>query len=303
MSTLTSLHQRRKRDQSNSWLDHAAILALVAALLLIVAALMLIRYTPTRPESAVPVIALGEEMSYVVSADVVMPIDTATDMASSTAKLSATPQVKVMQIPPVMSTSTLVPEGSSEAVTVAIIAGHRNSDSGAICELEPYKGLQEVEVTTAVTAQLVALLTEAGITVLDLDEFDSRINGLVADAFISIHADSCVNWEGTSGYKAARAYNSVIPEVEDRFVACIDKEYGAATGLSIHPGSITPQMTSYHAFHKVDVYTPAIIMEIGFLYYDHDLLTKQPQLVAEGLKRGIECFLNGDEIADVQQAQ
>lgn len=300
MSTNTPLRRRRKRIPSQNWLDWAAMLALVASFLLLVMALTQLKHPLDRAQpsaDAMIVMTLPTPNSVVAQLEIMTPVQVA-----GVGQPTVTPIYQATATPTVINTSTLVPvatttfsaspQSDGTSKTVAILAGHRNNDSGAICEIAPYEGLQEVDVTTEVSAHLVRILTEAGYTVLDLDEFDSRINGLVADAFVSIHADSCVDWEGTTGYKAARVHNSFIPEIEDYFIYCVEKEYGALTGLSTHPGSITHSMTSYHAFRKVHVYTPAIIMEIGFLYHDHDLLTQQPELVAEGIKRGIACFLN-----------
>ena len=310
MSTHTPLRRRRKRHLSKNWLDYASILALVASFLLLAMALTQLKRPLARvepPAGAKVVMTLPTPDRAMALLETITPAEvieldlaapTATEMSDSTATLI--PQA--ITTPTAIGTSTLVPVATTTfsapppldgtAKTIAVVAGHRNNDSGAICETEPYEGLQEVEVTTAVSTHLVGLLSNAGYTVLDLDEFDSRINGLVADVFLSIHADSCVDWEGATGYKAARVHNSYIPEIEDYFISCIEYHYGALTGLPTHPDSITHSMTAYHAFRKVDVYTPAVIMEIGFLYHDHELLTQQPDLVAEGLKRGIDCFLN-----------
>lgn len=190
-------------------------------------------------------------------------------------------------LPPTFTAIPSVPK-------VGIIAGHRNNDSGAVCESGLHEGSQEVQITTAVTARLQRLLEARGYEVLDLDEFDTRLNGLEADALLSIHVDSCVDWEGTSGYKVARADNSAIPEIEDEFVTCVSDEYGEATGLDIHYGSITHNMTQYHAFRKVATTTPSIIIELGFLYHDHDVLTRRQEALTEGLFRGIECFMRSE---------
>lgn len=310
MNTNTPLRRRRKRITSKNLLDWIPLLAFVASFLLLAITFTQLKYPLDRaeaPAEAMIVMTLPTPNSAASSLDIITPVEGNNQnfeeiSAAEVANPTITPIYQVTEAPQIINTSTLVPfattvfSASSEldtaSKTVAILSGHRNNDSGAICEIAPYEGLQEVEVTTQVGAHLVSMLSQAGYTVLDLDEFDSRINGLVADAFVSIHADSCVDWEGTTGYKAARVYNSFIPEIEDYFISCLEHEYGALTGLSTHPGSITHSMTSYHAFRKVNVYTPAIIMEVGFLYYDHDLLTQQPELVAEGIKRGIVCFLN-----------
>lgn len=197
---------------------------------------------------------------------------------------------------------TFTPEPPTETPTptppvIAIIVGHRNNDSGAVCEGNEYAGLQEAQVTASVVGELMERLQDEGYTVIDLDEFDERQYGLQATALISIHVDSCVNYEGTTGFKVARSAVSAIPEIEDRFVACMDKEYAEVTGLELHPGSITHNMTAYHAFSKIDMNTPAVIIEVGFLYYDHDLLTKEPDRVAVGIRNGLDCFLDGDIVA------
>ncbi len=193
-------------------------------------------------------------------------------------------------------TATPLPTLTPTAVprTIALIAGHRNNDSGAICESGPYAGLWEVHVTTDVAERLARLLTAKGYNVLDLDEYDARLPGLQAAVMLSLHADSCVDWEGATGYKSARADASAIPDIEDRLVACLDEHYSRATRLPQHPGSITHNMTAYHAFRQVAPTTPAAILELGFLYHDHEVLTQKQDVMAEALLLGIECFLKGE---------
>lgn len=196
---------------------------------------------------------------------------------------------------PVM-TETPAPTPTPARPLVAVLAGHRQNDSGAICEGGPYDGLQEVQVTTDIVARLVPLLNEKGYEVLDLDEFDTRLAGLRGAALVALHVDSCVEWEGTSGYKVARSAISPIPEVEDRLVDCLSQEYAAATGLTYHEGSITHAMTNYHVFRRIDPATPAVIIELGFLFYDHELLTERQEVVVEGLLRGIGCFMDSQAL-------
>ncbi|MDQ7029349.1 MAG: hypothetical protein Q9O62_05995 [Ardenticatenia bacterium] len=141
------------------------------------------------------------------------------------------------------------------------------------------------------TRRAVEALRERGYWVDMFPEFAPELYGYRADAFLSIHVDSCVDWQGTTGFKAARASNSAIPTIEDQFLACLYDRYAAVTGLEPHDGSITHNMRGYHAFYKVDPSTPALIVEIGFLYYDREMLTEQPERVARGLVESVECFL------------
>jgi len=55
-------------------------------------------------------------------------------------------------------------------------------------------------------------------------------------------------------------------------------------------------MTSYHAFKEIDEFTPAAIIETGFMNLDRSLLTQQPELVAKGVADGILCYLRNESI-------
>ena len=49
-------------------------------------------------------------------------------------------------------------------------------------------------------------------------------------------------------------------------------------------------MENYHAFSEISPGTPALIIEIGFLNLDREILTENSDLVVEGLVNGIACF-------------
>ena len=51
-------------------------------------------------------------------------------------------------------------------------------------------------------------------------------------------------------------------------------------------------MTSYHTFREVHLWTPAVIIETGFMLADRELLTERPDQVARGVVNGILCFLD-----------
>ena len=131
-----------------------------------------------------------------------------------------------------------------------------------------------------------------------LAENQARLPGYVADALVSIHADSCQPFPDATppptGFKVASAADSLVPEEEQRLVACLREAYGARTGLPTHDQSITGHMTSYHAFHQIDGRTPGVIIETGFLWLDRELLTQRPDLVAQGIVDGIVCFIEGN---------
>ncbi|MBC8448899.1 MAG: N-acetylmuramoyl-L-alanine amidase [Chloroflexi bacterium] len=175
---------------------------------------------------------------------------------------------------------------------VGIVAGHSGYDSGAVCP----DGLTEAEVNLDIAERTAARLRRAGAQVDLLQEFDPRLQGYRADAFVSIHADTC---EGDySGFKVARVEHSAVPEAEDRLVDCLWQQYEAVTGLAQHPNTITFDMRDYHAFREIDPQTPGAIIEVGFLSGDRWLLTKQPDRVAQGVADGILCFLAESGISE-----
>jgi N-acetylmuramoyl-L-alanine amidase len=178
--------------------------------------------------------------------------------------------------------NTLVGAGR---VRVGLVAGHAGSDSGATCP----DGLQEATVNKDIAERTAGLLRRAGYRVDVLEEFDSRLKGYSAGAFVSIHTDSCV--KGKSGFKVARLPASLVPQQADRLVQAIYEQYAAATGLSADPDTITNDMREYHAFREISPLTPAAIIEVGFLGEDRELLTQHADLAARGLAKGIITFL------------
>jgi N-acetylmuramoyl-L-alanine amidase len=181
---------------------------------------------------------------------------------------------------------TLPPITGLPSRRVGIVAGHWQNDSGAVCP----DGLTEVEINLDIARRTAALLIEAGYDVEVLAEFSPKLEGYQADALISIHTDSC-NIPEASGFKVARVLQSTLPEEEDRLVECLRREYERATGLYYHKDSITYDMQEYHAFYEIAPQTPAAIIETGFMDADRTLLTEHPDLAAEGIARGIICFL------------
>ncbi len=207
------------------------------------------------------------------------------------AAASPTQAPRPTDVPPAISTvePSPSPDPTPRPWKVGVVAGHWKSDAGAVCP----DGLQEVTINLDVASRVVAILQYEGVEAELLPEFSDQLPGYTADAFISIHTDSCIIPEA-SGFKVARVAASAIPEQEDRLVACLVQEYGASTGLPVHEHSITYDMTTYHAFSEIHPETPAAIIELGFMGADRELLTGNAFEVAQGVVRGIVCFLEGE---------
>jgi len=173
----------------------------------------------------------------------------------------------------------------SESPLVGIIAGHWQSDSGAVCP----DGLEEVDVNLGIARRVAYILRQQGYRVEVLPEYSPKLNDYQADVFLSIHCDSCV--ASLSGFKIARMTHSAAPDLEDRLVEMLYDSYGRATGLSPHPNTITDHMRGYHALRRISRDTPGAIIECGFMGGDRHLLTEEQDRVAVGIANGLSAFL------------
>jgi len=176
---------------------------------------------------------------------------------------------------------------------IGIVAGHWGHDSGAVCA----DGLTEEKVNLRIATLVQQYLIAEGYEVDLLQEFDKRLQLYQASALVSIHNDSCeyINDEAT-GFKVAAAMSSPFPEKANRLTACMIQRYQSITGMKYHFNTITPDMTSYHAFNEINSETPAAIIETGFLNLDRQILTEQPDLVAKGVTAGILCFVRNEPV-------
>ena len=183
------------------------------------------------------------------------------------------------------------------APRIGIVAGHMGNDSGSVCA----DNLQEADVNRVIAALVQQKLTDAGYQVDLLNEFDERLQGYQALALVSIHNDSCtyVNDDAT-GFKVAAASASAYPEKAIRLQNCLVDRYSTITRMLYHANTVTNDMTYYHAFEEIHTQTTAAIIETGFLYLDREILTTNPNLVAEGVAAGILCYIR-NESAPAQQ--
>jgi N-acetylmuramoyl-L-alanine amidase len=201
-------------------------------------------------------------------------------------------------VPPEEETLNLAPTPTARPnLRIGIVAGHWGSDPydpGAVCG----DGLKEVDINLDIASRVRESLIGQGFDVDLLKEFDPRLNGYRGLLLVSIHADSCeyVNDEAT-GFKVAAAMSTVYPEKAARLTACLRSRYSVSTGLDFHPGSVTADMTSYHGFDEVHGDTTAAIIETGFMNLDRQILTQQPDLVAQGIIQGVLCFVNNEDIS------
>ncbi len=181
------------------------------------------------------------------------------------------------------------------AVRIGIVSGHwgNGGDPGAVCP----DGTNEHDVNLAIASLVRQKLEARGYIVDLLQEFDSRLDSYHAAVLLSIHADTCdVIDDQATGFKVSTSTYSRDQNLANRLTACLDERYASVTGLHLHPGSVTVNMTDYHAFSAIDPATTAAIIETGFLNLDRDILVKHPDVVADGVVSGILCFVNNENV-------
>jgi N-acetylmuramoyl-L-alanine amidase len=164
---------------------------------------------------------------------------------------------------------------------------------------EDFNNLTEFEVNQGVATKVMENLIDAGFDVELLKEFDPRLVGFKALALVSIHADSCnyIN-DLATGYKLAATVNNPRPEKTARLLACIRDRYAEATGMEYHANSVTNDMSSYHAFNEIHSDTPAVIIEVGFMNLDYQILSQGQDQIAAGISDGLMCYVHNENVSE-----
>jgi N-acetylmuramoyl-L-alanine amidase len=198
----------------------------------------------------------------------------------------------VFSPPEVVDSGVLYPTSTPRPrPRIGIVAGHWGTDNGAVCP----DGLAEVDINLDIATRVKQFLTEEGFDVDLLMEQDGRLQYYQAIALVSIHADSCAFY-GTdaTGFKVAPTYATARPDRANRLVACLYSRYSEVTAMAFHAG-VTDDMTSYHAFDEIHTDTAGAIIETGFLNLDRQILTQQPDLIADGIAKGILCYIRNED--------
>ena len=175
---------------------------------------------------------------------------------------------------------------------IGIISGHRGRDSGAVCE--DGWGIAELierDINFAVAEAVVANLKADNYTVDLLDENDPRLDNYQATALVSIHANTCQDFgEVVSGFIVSKADSRPDYGDDTLLRECIALNYDAWVPLQ-RSFVETADMTDYHNFRIIHPLTPAIILEMGYMLADRDILVNEPDLLAHAITQGIHCFL------------
>jgi hypothetical protein len=161
---------------------------------------------------------------------------------------------------------------------IGLFVGHHATEfeRGAVCN----DGLTERSINGNVADSLVADLTEQGYTVDLFYDFDSALRGYRADLLLVLHTRECIE-DSLSGYRVINANNL------DTLGQCLSA-YETATDLEhlVNPS----YMQWYSQFTTIAESTPVLLIEMGMLEADRELLTTESYRVVEGLANTLTCF-------------
>lgn len=185
---------------------------------------------------------------------------------------------------------------------IGVISGHRGRDSGAVCEDEyGNPDLLEVDINFAVAQRIVARLRAENYAIDMLDEIDPRLEDYRAALMVSIHANTCADFEEVvSGYIVHKSDARPEGGADSFLRECIALNYGAAVPLQ-RSYAETEDLINYHAFQRIHPLTPAVIVELGYMLADREILTQDPDLLADAITAGILCFLDNVALSNSQQ--
>jgi len=172
---------------------------------------------------------------------------------------------------------------------IGILAGHWEDKPGEVCA----DGLIESDVNYEIANRVAQMLEERGYKVDLFPEFDLDLLNYEGATLIAIYSGSCVeNPLPPSGFKVAGSLTAQNPDVINDLATCMAQEYQKATGLSFTYEVINPDHSSYHIFRDINVNTPAVLLELGSLKTDRQIIIERADSVAEGIVSGIVCFLD-----------
>jgi hypothetical protein len=158
-----------------------------------------------------------------------------------------------------------------------------------------YGGFREVDANLAIARRVADYLLAAGVQV---DLLPATVPpGYRADAFVSIHADGAYR-PGVRGWKMSTPWRS--SEASRMLLDALVRTYPLFTGLPEDRYGTTYNMRGYYAFsphrfrHAIDRYTPAIIIETGFVTVaaDREVIFGAPDTAARGIAAGIISYLS-----------
>jgi len=126
-------------------------------------------------------------------------------------------------------------------------------------------------------------------------EFDLDLLNYKADAFVAIYSGSCLHDPlPASGFKIGTSLTAEDNDNVNNLAVCLAENYQSNTRLPFSYEIIHPDHPSYHIFRDIHASTPVVLIEIGAMSTDRNVIIGQSNTVVEGIAAGIQCFIDSD---------
>ena len=173
-------------------------------------------------------------------------------------------------------------------IRIGILAGHWQNSTGEVCA----DGVIEADINYNIASRIKLNLEEKNLQVNLFPEFDLDLLNYEADALVAVYSGSCLQSPlPPSGFKIGTSLTAENPERSNDLAVCLAENYQNFTHLPFTYEIINPDHSSYHIFRDIHPNTPAILIEIGALSTDRDLITNRSNSIAEGIAAGIICHV------------
>jgi len=182
--------------------------------------------------------------------------------------------------------TNLIVDDSS--IHVGILAGHWQNHTGEVCA----DGVIEADINYAIANRVKLDLEGKNFQVTLFPEFDLDLLNYGADVLVAIYSGSCLQSPPPpSGFKIGTSLTAENPEKVNNLSVCLAENYQKYTQLPFTYEIINPDHASYHIFRDIHRDTPAVLIEIGKLSTNRDLIANRSSSIVEGITAGIICFV------------
>jgi N-acetylmuramoyl-L-alanine amidase len=177
---------------------------------------------------------------------------------------------------------------NDNVIQIGILAGQWENSTGEVCA----DGIIEADINFNIANRVKLELEERKYQVDLFPEFDLGLLNYDANAFVAVYSGSCLqNPLPPSGFKIGTSLTEENPDMVNVLAVCLAENYQESTRLPFTYKVINPDQPSYHIFRDIHPNTPAVLIEIGMLSTDRDLIENRSTSIVDGITAGIECFL------------
>jgi len=203
-------------------------------------------------------------------------------------KVFKTPNIyDLFQSEAVLETYDTNPIADDSRFRIGILSGHWQNHTGEVCA----DGVIESDINYAISNRVKLDLEGRDFQVNLFPEFDLDLLNYEADVLVAVYSGSCLQSPlPPSGFLIGTSLTAKNPDEVNDLAVCLAENYQNYTQLPFTYEIINPDHASYHIFRDIHPDTPAVLIKIGKLSTDRDLIANRSSSIVEGITAGITCF-------------